>query len=417
MQQEGTDATISSDIPLSVDIAELPPVPSVPEADLWQRLRNGMKLADLDSPLVERQTRWFLNNRAFLETSFTRSRRYLHHVIEAIEARGMPSELALLPVIESAYDPRATSPQQASGIWQFIPSTGKVFGLKQNGWYDGRKDVVTATTAALDYLAKLQDMFGSWEIALAAYNCGEGCVTRAIQRNRILGRPTDYRSLDLPAETRNYVPRLLAVRNLVREPERFGLQLESLPNQPYFQLINLPYPIEARAAAKLAGMDMDELLALNPGFRRHVLHTESQSQLALPVDKLELFQSNMAAEIGQRARLYRYKAQKGELLSEIAKRFDVSLQWLKDHNPLDLNRGKMASTQNLVVPNQPRALRPSTLAQKTTTRKTRTHTIRRGDTLSGLARHYKVSVADIRQYNGRLKVLMPGATLQIPVES
>jgi membrane-bound lytic murein transglycosylase D len=398
--------------------------PSAPAAvaeealtDLWERLRMGMDMPELDSPLVETHENWFLNRPAYLETAFRRARLYLFHIVEEVEARGMPAEIALLPVVESAYNPRALSPQKASGIWQFIPSTGKVYGLKQNGWYDGRQDVVSATDAALDYLERLQDMFGSWELALAAYNCGEGCVSRAIARNRARGLPTDYLSLDLPKETRNYVPRLLAVRNLVREPERYGLELEPIANQPYFRQVDLPYPIEAKTAARLAGMDLEQLLALNPGFRRRALHTDSQDRLFLPADRLAAFQANLQAEESQRIRLRSYAARKGELLTAIADRYDVTIQWLKDHNPLELKRGKIAQAQTLMLPPGTRIAAAPVQAKTPARPKVRTHTVRRGDTLSALAKRYRVTVADLREYNGTLKVLRPGAKLQIPLDS
>ncbi|NTV95931.1 MAG: transglycosylase SLT domain-containing protein [Thiobacillus sp.] len=397
------------------------------EDDLWQRLRAGMALAELDSPLVDKQENWFLDRPAYLDAAFKRARLYLYHIVEAVEARHLPMEIALLPVVESAYNPRALSRSNASGIWQFIPSTGKVYGLKQNGWYDGRQDVVTATGAALDYLAKLHDMFGNWELALAAYNCGEGCVTRAIARNQARGLATDYLSLDLPTETRNYVPRLLAVSNLVREPERHGITLDTLPNRPYFQQVTLPYPIEATTAARLAGVDMDELLDLNPGFRRHVLHSESQQSLLLPIASLDTFRNNLDAEESRRIRLRSYSASKGELLTQIADRFDVTVKWLQDHNPLSLKRGKITQAQTLMLP--PSATKvsqnavPVTLSTPPSARKpvpratVRTHTVRRGDTLFGLAKRYKVTVADIREYNGSLKVLRPGTKLHIPLDS
>ncbi|TCJ13193.1 LysM peptidoglycan-binding domain-containing protein [Parasulfuritortus cantonensis] len=390
------------------------------ESDLWQRMRAGMKLGDLDSPLVDRQISWFLDHPAYLEAASKRARLFLYHITEQVEARGLPMELALLPVVESAYNPRALSHANASGIWQFMPATGRIFGLKQNGWYDGRQDVLTATDAALDYLAKLKTMFGDWQLALAAYNCGEGCVTRAIARNQTLGQPTDYRSLDLPAETRNYVPRLLAVRNLILEPERYGVRLADIPNRPYFEKVSLPYPIEARTAARMADVDMDELLELNPGFRRHVIHAESQDTLLLPVDKVDTFRAAFDAEESHKIRLRSYVASKGELLSRIADRFDVTVKWLQDHNPLSVKRGKLAQAQTLFLP--PSAARPMARPVATTTRKVarpsvRKHTVRRGDTLFSLAKRYKVSIADIRELNGAIKVLHPGEKINIPLDS
>lgn len=395
------------------------------EDDLWQRLRTGMRLGELDTPLVQKQENWFLDRPAYLESAFRRARLYLYHIVEAVEARRLPMEIALLPVIESAYNPRALSSSNATGIWQFVPATGRVYGLKQNGWYDGRQDIVTATAAALDYLARLHGMFGNWELALAAYNCGEGCVTRAIARNQARGQPTDYLNLDLPQETRNYVPRLIAVSNLVRDPETHGIKLATLPNRPYFQEVTLPYPMEARAAARLAGIDLEEVLDLNPGFRHHVLHTESQKTLLLPVASLEAFRANLEAEESHRLRLRSYSASKGEVLSRIAQRFDVTVRWLQDHNPLRLNRGKIAQAQTIMLPPSATAAAPATtpaatrvaVAKRPARPTLRTHTVRRGDTLVALAKRYKVSVADIRVHNGALKVLRPGAKIQIPLDS
>lgn len=398
------------------------------EADLWQRLRAGMALDDLGSPLVREQERYFGNRISYMENALRRARPYLYHIVEAIEARGLPAEIALLPLIESAYNPRAASPAKALGMWQFMPATGRIYGLKQNDWYDGRKDVVSATTAALDHLKKLHYLYGDWHLALAAYNCGDGCVNRAIARNVAKGLPTDYLSLDLPSETRNYVPRLLAVRNLVREPWRYGLAMQPLANQPYFQEVRLPYPVEARTAARLAGIGLDELLELNPGFRRQVIHAESQSRLLLPVDRLDAFRSRLEAEESQRIRMRSYRANQGELLAEIAKRFDVTVQWLKEHNPLQIKQGKIARNQTLLLPpsrtaeaggQATRGGRPAgtPAAKKATHAAVRTHTVRKGDTLSSLAKRYKVSVADIREHNDSLGILRPGTKIHIPLDS
>ncbi len=398
------------------------------DIDLWQRMRQGMRMAELDSQKVAVQEDWFLARPAYLQIAFKRARLYLHHIVDEVEARGLPSELALLPVVESAFNPRALSPANAAGIWQFIPSTGKVFGLKQNGWYDGRQDVVTATDAALDYLEKLHGMFGNWELALAAYNCGEGCVGRAIARNRANGLPTDYLSLDLPGETRNYVPRLLAVRNLVREPERHGLILIDMPNRPYFEQVRLPYPMEAKTVARLAEMEIEELQALNPGFRRKVIHAESQDTLLIPLDRLAAFRTRFEAQESQRMRLRSYTASKGELLSRIADKFDVTVQWLKEHNPMEVKRGKIVQAQTLLLPpssvkvvaqRKPvdQAVTSSRTSKPAARTQARVHTVRRGDTLFSLAKRYQVTIADIRDFNGALKTLRPGAKLQIPRSS
>lgn len=428
-------ATLSSDTE-----AVIPPQASETEqADLWQRLRAGLALPDLDTTLVGVHENWFASHPSYLQRAIERSRPYLFHIVEELDKRHMPMEIALLPIIESAYNPQAQSPQQASGIWQFIPSTGKVFGLKQNGWYDGRRDVVTATQAALDYLQKLQRQFGRWELALAAYNCGEGCVARAIQRNRARGLGEDYLNLDLPTETRHYVPKLLAVRHAIQRPARFGLALDSLANTPYFRQVSLSYPIEAKTAARLADMSQDEFLALNPGFRRRVIHADSQNTLLLPIDKADTFQTNLAETESRQIRLHPYSARKGEFLSRIAERFDVTVQWLQDHNPLALKRGKLAQAQTLLLPAaktatlgiSPPADTPAQKVAMATPEKTkaagkaagkakkapimRGHLVRRGETLAKLASRYKVTVAELREYNRPIKTLRPGDILLIPI--
>jgi membrane-bound lytic murein transglycosylase D len=397
-----------------------------PVADLWQRLRAGMDLPEMNNDLVANDEQWFASRPRYMSATLQRARLYLFHIVDEVDKRHMPMEIALLPMIESAYNPQAESPSDATGIWQFLPGTGKHFGLKQNGWYDGRRDIVNATRAALDYLQRLHDMFNDWELALAAYNCGEGCVSRAIAKNRARGLSTDYISLDLPPQTRNYVPRLLAIRNVIREPERFGVDLNEIPNAPAFRKVTLSYPIEAKTAAKLAEMSPDDFLALNPGFRRKVIYAESQSTLLLPPDKIDTFNRNLAATESSDIRLHTFQAPKGALLSRIASRFDVTIQWLKDHNPLTVKHGKLAQTQTLMLP-------PTTgkvaLEAKSTTLiaanspheqaghdKVRVHTVRKGETLYSLARLYKVKIADILELNGPLKILRPGRKIHIPID-
>ncbi len=447
-QPSQPSATVSSDIPpgtpdtdtAAVDLSDLPVAQEVPVTDLWQRLRTGMSLPEMDNSLVRSNEQWFSGHPAYMSTTLSRARLYLFHIVDEVDKRHMPMEIALLPIIESAYNPQAQSPKDASGIWQFLPSTGKVFGLKQNNWYDGRRDVVNATQAALDYLQRLHSMFNDWELALAAYNCGEGCVSRAIAKNRARGLGTDFSSLDLPAETRNYVPRLLAVRNVIREPGRFGVALDDIPNTPSFEKVTLTYPIEAKTAAKLAQMDLDDFLALNPGFRRRVIYAESQNTLLLPLDKADLFNKNLAATESSHIRMHVFQAPKGAMVSRIADRFDVTIQWLKDHNPLEVKRGKLARAQTLMLPPQavapsktvvaakPVAAKPIILADARTAErhrpshtqgkhaKARVHTVRKGDTLYSLAKHYNVKVADIVGLNHSLKTLHPGEKIHIPVE-
>ncbi|OYY94049.1 MAG: hypothetical protein B7Y41_08945 [Hydrogenophilales bacterium 28-61-23] len=399
---------------ISYSIAALPQNQTESEADLWTRIRAGFKLPDSDPRLTRQHEQSFTRNTAYIERIAQRSRPYLFYIVEEVERRGMPMEIALLPMIESAFNPQAKSPMKASGIWQFMPATGKVYGLQQNAWYDGRRDILQATNAALDYLEKLHGMFGDWELALAAYNCGEGCVARAQSR----GAGSDYASIRLPQETRNYVPKLVAMRNIILEPQRFGISLETLPNESYFLQVKLKHPMEARQAARMAEMDLEDFLVLNPAFNRRVIFTETQNVLLLPADKVETFQFNLHQKGGQH-RLQSYAAKRGENATGIAAKFGVSLAWLKEYNPITLFRGKVAQPQTLVVP-MVKAIPAAATALKISADipakrpAMRTHTIRKGDTLARVAKIYKVKIADIRQWNENAEPLRLGGKLSIP---
>ena len=227
--------------------------------NVWLRVRDGFQLGEVNSELVRRHERMYSKNPESFRRMLTRSHRYLFHIINEVERRGMPTEIALLPLVESAFNAQAMSPVGASGLWQFMPATGRQYGLEQTWWYDGRRDVTAATRAALDYLENLHAMFGDWNLALASYNWGEGNVSRAIARNRARGLPEDFENLSLPAETRNYVPKLLAVRNILAEPQRFSVRLEKLPNKPYFVAISPGKHMDLEVAAKLAETTEEEV--------------------------------------------------------------------------------------------------------------------------------------------------------------
>jgi len=379
-----------------------------PAGDLWLRIRAGLNLPDSSPQLTRQNIQWFVDHPAYLERAIQRSRYYLFHIVDEVAKRGMPMEVALLPMIESAYNPMAQSPQKASGIWQFIPSTGRVFGLDQNAWFDGRRDIVESTRAALDYLQALHQMFGDWELALAAYNCGEGCVQRAQDRSR----SADYARLHLPKETRNYVPRLIAVRNIIRDPEKYGIKLASVPDESYFMRVTLAKPMEARKAAELAEISVDDFLALNPAFQRKVIYTENHDEMLLPADHVETFQFNLHRQGLDRAYLQTYVAKKGENASIIASRFGVSLDWLKEHNPLKLWRGKVIHPQRLLVPGT--AIKALSSNAGTTAPTKRTHIVNQGDTLVRVAQLYNVKVDDLRRLNTNAEPLKPGTTLSIP---
>ncbi len=260
--------------------------------DLWARMRLGFGLPDFNNSLIREHENYYASHPEYLRKTFDRSRKYLYYIVEEVEKRGMPAEIALLPMIESAYNPKAYSRAHAAGIWQFIPSTGRSFGLKQDNWYDGRRDILAATKAALDYLQELYGMFGNWELALAAYNWGEGALGNSVSRNQARGESTDYFSLKMPSETRNYVPKLIAIRNIIANPRSFGLSLVDMPNRPYFTTIAHQQVLDVKTAAKLADMSVSEFIALNPGYSKTLLTAHSQN-LVLPIDKAERFAQNL----------------------------------------------------------------------------------------------------------------------------
>ena len=336
--------------------ATIPPAPFAPTlmdltlrpTSLWQRIRNGFGLPDMSSPLVREQEEWFAKRPDYISRIVTRSSRYLYYIVEQIEKRNMPSEIALLPIIESAYNPVAYSRAHASGIWQFIPSTGKMYGLQQNFWYDGRRDVTAATNAALDYLEKLYEMFGSWDLALAAYNWGEGAVSRSIARNVAKGLPTDYRSLTMPAETRYYMPKLQAVKNIVANPTQFGIDLADVANQPYFVAVPTTKHMDVKLAAKLADMPIEEFQSLNPGNSRPVIKAEGERVLLVPADKADAFRSNMENHDEPMVSWQAYKLKPGETVERVAARYGMSAAQLKHVNGIGGKRGAGSGTTLLV---------------------------------------------------------------------
>jgi membrane-bound lytic murein transglycosylase D len=260
----------------------------------------------------------------------------------------MPTEIALLPMIESAYNPTALSSARASGIWQFIPSTGRIYGLDQNHWYDERREVLQATEAALDYLEKLYEMFGSWDLALAAYNAGEGAVARAIAKNAAAGLPTDYGSLTLPAETRNYVPKLQAVKNLVASPKRYGIAILDIPNQPYFSTVSTRRHMDAEAAARLAGIPLSEFLSLNPAYNRPVVMPEDSRPLLVPTEKADQFAANLLSNGGPLVTWQTYNVQRKDRIDRVASRFGMDPGRLAEVNRLSVG-SRLYPGQTLLV--------------------------------------------------------------------
>ena len=249
--------------------------PRAEPSDLWSRIRDGFAIPDLTGPLVKQKTTQYAARPEYLQRILARSKLYLYHIVEEIEKRGLPTELALLPMVESAFNPMAYSRAHASGLWQFIPGTGKRFELEQNSWYDGRRDIVDSTSAALDYLTKLYEMHGDWHLALASYNWGENAVKKAVARNKAQGKKTDYASLRMPKETRHYIPKLQALENIIANPAAYGVDLDAIPNQPYFTVITEAPDIDVHLAARLAEMPVEDFIALNPGFSRPLIRSST----------------------------------------------------------------------------------------------------------------------------------------------
>lgn len=352
VEQPAPVTSVDQDVPLAP-----PPAPTidltVPPADLWQRIRNGFGMPDLHSPLVANRQAWYLNRPDYLQRIIGRSNKYLYYIVEELEQRGMPTELALLPMVESAFNPVAISSARALGMWQFIPSTGKTFKLDQNFWRDERRDVIASTKAALDYLQSIYEMHGDWHLALASYNWGEHAVARAIAKNQAKGLPTDYESLKMPKETQYYVPKLQALKNIIAQPEVFGFNLEPLPNRPYFDTIALPGDMDVALAAKLAEMPVDEFIALNPAYHRPVIRGESGTQLVLPTEKVQTFQSNLQiykAQDKPLANWRTYTLKKNESLDRVAAQHGISLVKLKQLNGIT-PRVKIKPGFSLLVPN------------------------------------------------------------------
>jgi membrane-bound lytic murein transglycosylase D len=393
--------------------------------NLWDRVRAGFKL-DLsqDNDRIATQRNWYAQHQPHLDRVALRASRYLHHTLSIAEQRGIPSELALLPVIESSYDPFAFSRARAAGMWQFIPGTGKVFGLKQNGWFDGRRDIIDSTRAAYDFLTQLHDRFGSWELALAAYNAGPGAVQRAINRNAAEGLPVDFWSLRLPSETMSYVPRFIAMAQIINDPESQGLTLRPLADQPYFRVVDTQGQIDLSAAASLAGISLKEMYQLNPGFSRWATDPEGPHRVLIPASLPVDFEQQISAlPAPSQVITERYTVKRGDTLFGVAKRFGLSAAELKRLNGLKSNALKNGSTLAVSHPRTGSAefarvhaeLFGKSLAASAAAKTVSRYKVRRGDTLSSVARRHGLSVKQLARMNGMSSKsrLKPGKMLVI----
>ena len=340
---------VPAPVPEPVPEAAPPAAAKEPPRDVWERVRSGFTMKPMDNDLVRQWETYYSAKPEYFARMVDRSSHYLFHIIEEIERRKMPAEIALLPMIESAYNPQAYSKAHASGLWQFIPSTGRLYGLRQNWWYDGRRDVIAATGAALDYLEKLHAQFGDWELALASYNWGEGAVGRAVARNQAKGLPADYASLTMPAETRNYLPKLIAVKNIIADPARFGVTLASVPNQPYFEVVTVKRHIDVKLAAKFAEMPLDDFKFLNPAHNKQVIKSYASESIVLPRDKVAIFHANLDNHDKPLVSWQAHTVKAGEKPEKIAAKYGMSVAELKQVNGINA-KNKMRTGLPLLVP-------------------------------------------------------------------
>lgn len=399
-------------------VIELEPLPDPSRYDLIARLRRDFALPSADAERVRDELEWYASHPEYLDRVIGRARLYLHHIAEALEARGMPSDLALLPIVESAYDPFAYSHGRASGLWQIIPGTGRFLGLEQNWWSDERRDIVESTRAALDYLEQLHEQFdGDWLLAVAGYNSGAGHVARAVKRAERNGEPTDFWHIrgDLPRETRAYVPRLLAIRDVVAAPAEYGVALKSVPNAPYFETVDTGGQIDMALAADLAGIDIDSLYALNPGVNRWATDPSGPHRLLVPVEAADTLRAGLA-DLGERERVEwtRHRIASGETLSTIAERYNTTIDVLREVNGV---RGRMIRAgDHLMVPHAREASGEytQTVAARTARQQNRerqgrrqVHVVNRGESLWTISRRYDIGVRELASWNA----MAPGDTL------
>ena len=405
--------------PVGLDGLSLPPdyaleldAVQIDNADLWDRIRKGFAIPDLNNPLVATHTTWYSARPDYLLRISQRGSRYLFHVVQELEKRQMPTEIALLPFIESAFNPQAFSSAKAAGMWQFIPSTGRDYNLKQNAFRDERRDVLASTSAALTYLQKLYGMFGDWQLALAAYNWGEGSVSRAIAKAEVAGRGTDFNSLSayMPSETRNYYPKLQAVKNIIATPAQYGIKLPTVDNQPYFVSVKKTRDIDVKLAAQLAELTMEEFKALNPQFNRPVITGSPSTQILLPQSNAEKFTENLSKWTKALSSWTAHKVTAArERIENIAAKFKTTPEVIREANAIPPNMHPKAGS-TVLVPKPPSApdkdigqevadnamlaVEPDEPPRKKIMIK-----VSKRDTVDTIAKRYKVKVTEIRHWN------------------
>ncbi len=399
-------------------------ISALEEADLWQRIRQNYKFTGHKHQRIDRERDWYVKHPRYLDRTVDRARPYLYLIAEALEARGMPMEIALLPIVESAYQPFAYSHGRAAGIWQFIPGTAKHYGLKQNWWYDGRRDIEASTRAALDYLQHLHKTFqGDWLLALAAYNSGSGTVRSAIRYNRKRGRPTDFWSLRLPKETKYYVPKLLALSNIFAEPEKYNIKIATIPDEAYLTKIDIGSQIDLALAAELAGITIDKIYLYNPGFNRWATDPDGPHSLLLPASIAAAFEHNLSkVQPERRIKWVRHRIREGETLGHIANRYDTTITVLRKVN--NINGNMIRTGKSMLIPVAAKnldAYKLSLAQRKKATQNSRkkgtriVHRVKTGDTLWDLSRKYHVRTRQLAKWNAMAPrdILKPGQKLVI----
>ncbi len=394
------------------------------DASLWNRIRAGFTMPNLDNERASEKTLWYAARPEYFSRINERASKYLYHIVEELEKRNMPLELALLPIVESAFNPIAKSSVKAAGIWQFMPKTGKYFNLEQNMFVDERRDVLSSTTAALDYLQKLYNMFGDWHLALAAYNWGEGSVSKAISRNKIQGLPTGYADISMPHETKYYVPKLQAVKNIIASPEKYGIALVDIPNHPYFITVTTAKDIDVEIAAQLANMPLSEFKSINPSFNRQVIIGATKPQILLPWDKAEKFQENLKNYKSPLSTVTAITLNQKEKVEALAGRFGVDASLIRSIN--NIGKGfrfkagstvllpKVGALQSDISENIAENGKISTERDTPELKKVFIY-VYKHDTLSTIADRYDVSVSQLKAWNKINSGLKRGQKLTLVV--
>ena len=384
---------------------------------IWFRINNGYKMKERPSRRIRNFEKWYSQRPEYVERMIERSEKYLFYVVGEVEKRNMPMEIALLPMIESAYNPISTSRKKAAGMWQFIPATGRVYGLEQNWWLDNRRNIVKSTNAALNYLEKLHKEFGTWELALASYNAGEGRIRRAIKRNRRNKKSTGYYSLRLPKETKNYVPKLFAMKNIIGNPKKYGLNLPKIKNQPYFEYVEINKNIDTQLVTRLAEISIEEFQLLNPQHKRPVINVKNAPQkINLPCQNIHIFNYNFHNYDKPLSNWNAYKPKKKESVAQVAKKFGIDRKILIQVNRLG-RRKSFRRNSTILIPNKDAITTyfPTNVNELYNYSSITTHKVSSGETLSHISDKYNISVRDIKEFNElRSDRIIIGDTLDIP---